>query len=284
MEYNIEELLVLVRELSESYTGKESTSITYEAAQQLMGAVEYCIQENDFAVESNEPVDTLVTYHRRFPTAREAYDNGYRLVIEKIKKAKEIYNDIIVDFKDYGNHAYYDTLVKGMPEFFKWYDPRLKPMNHMILIDYTVLEPLHNFEGVNLIYGYLRCIQMEQKFLQQFPEEYVREILVLLHSDYEELIINLCGVILKKVLTNMLIGVKIDKIKLEVSDYETLSDKITCTQKMVLKEELSSHLKRLITGIYSGDQELYQYLMNEIPNVVTELENAARNNCLSNII
>ena len=42
MKYNIEELLILVKELTDSYTSK-STSITYEAAQQLMGDY-VCIQ------------------------------------------------------------------------------------------------------------------------------------------------------------------------------------------------------------------------------------------------
>lgn len=36
MEYEMEELIPLVKELCDRYTGKESTSVTYEAAQRLM--------------------------------------------------------------------------------------------------------------------------------------------------------------------------------------------------------------------------------------------------------
>ena len=45
MEYEIEELVPIVATLAEKYTSKESSSITYEKAQQLMEAVLYCICE-----------------------------------------------------------------------------------------------------------------------------------------------------------------------------------------------------------------------------------------------
>lgn len=46
MSNKIEAILPLVKELTEKYTGKASTSVTYEVAQQLMGAALYCINEN----------------------------------------------------------------------------------------------------------------------------------------------------------------------------------------------------------------------------------------------
>lgn len=284
MEHNIEELLALVKELSDCYTSKESTSITYEAAQQLMGAVQYCIQENDRAFDNQENTEALVSMQKRFQTTREAYDNGYRCIVDKIRKANEIYNNIIIDFKDYGNHAYHDTVVKGIPEFFKWYDPVLNPRNHIILIDYNVLEPLYDMEGIDLIYRYLICIQMEQKFLRYFPEEYIREVLVLHHCDYEELIINLCGVLLKKVLVNKLINTRLDKMEYDTADYHKLSEIICQLNKEELEERLYSYLQAFINDIYSGDRDLYRYLANEISNISTELINAVKNHCYSNLI
>lgn len=284
MEYNIEELFVLVKELTDIYTSKESTSITYEAAQQLMDAVLYCIRENDLEIEYNGYNETMVSNHVKYGAARESYENGYSLVVGKSKKAREIYNDIIVDFNDYKNRGYYDTVIKGMPEFFKWYDPRLKPMNHIITLDYSVLEPIYDLEGVDLIYRYLLCIQMEQKFLKQFPEEYVRNVLLRYHSDYEELLINICGVILKKVLVNMIMGVKLEKINFEQGDYEKLSKIINNNSAEQLEAKLYFNLQKLIANIYYKDQQLYSYVANEVPNILTEIKNAASNNSLCNII
>ena len=49
MRYEMEELIPIVAELTERYTGYESTSVTYEKANQLMEAVIYCIQEYEAA-------------------------------------------------------------------------------------------------------------------------------------------------------------------------------------------------------------------------------------------
>ena len=43
--YEMEELLPIVAELAEKYTSKESTSVSYEKANQLMEAVLYCIHQ-----------------------------------------------------------------------------------------------------------------------------------------------------------------------------------------------------------------------------------------------
>jgi hypothetical protein len=277
----MEELLPLVKELADIYTGKESTSISYEAAQRLMEAVLYCIRENDRPW--NEEGNAVAT-RSLFATAREAYDQGYGLVVEKTRKANEMFNDLITDFQAYGNRAYYETVVEGMPEFFRWYDPRLNPMNHILTVDYPLLEPLQELEGIDLIYRFLVCVQKEQVFLHRFPESYIRRVLVSFHSDYEELIINICGLVLRRVLVNMLIGKGIDKDHYEPADYEKLASLINSRTREELQEDLSFQLERLIREIYSGDRGLFAYLAKELPNIAAELRNAANNHCLNQVI
>lgn len=282
MGYDLDELLILVKELSDIYTSKESTSITYETAQQLMDAVLYCIHENEVA--SDDVLNDAIISNHNNMTAREAYDTGYRLVTGKIKWANEIYNKIILDFTDYNNRAYNDTVLKGIPEFFKWYDPRLNPMDHIILADYTVLENIYELNGVDFIYRYLICIEKEQRFLLTFPEEYIREVLLHYHTDYEELLINICALVLKRVLINMLLGVRIEKINLDQDDYKNLFDILSNVSAVKLEEIMYFYLQRLITNIYSGDKGMYNYLATEIPNIAVELKNASSNNCLRNTI
>ena len=43
MHNEMEELLPVVAKLAERYTSKESSSVSYKTAEQLMGAVVYCI-------------------------------------------------------------------------------------------------------------------------------------------------------------------------------------------------------------------------------------------------
>ena len=49
MKYKMEDLVPIVAKLAEGYTSKESTSITYERAQQFMEAVLYSMQEAEKA-------------------------------------------------------------------------------------------------------------------------------------------------------------------------------------------------------------------------------------------
>lgn len=66
--YDTNELLPVVARLTKRYTGIESSSVTYEKANQLMGAVIYCIRE----IESGE-AGALVS---RQQNAMQAYQAG----------------------------------------------------------------------------------------------------------------------------------------------------------------------------------------------------------------
>ena len=282
LDYKIEELLVLVKELTDLYTGKASTSVTYETAQQLMEAVLYCIRENEAGGADNAEDEFNMT--RKYPTAREAYDMGYELVLQKVRKASELYAEIAMDFKDYGSIAYGDTVVKGMPHFFKRYDPRLKPQDHILTLDYMVLKNLNKLQGVDLVYEYLRCIRLEQLFLSRRPEDFVREVLIDHEPDYEELFINVCGVLVRKMLTSMLIGVRTDKIKYASGDYESITDLVSHTNRERLSADMAQLLGILSDQVDREKQELLAYLRNVITDYSAELINGVNNNSLSNII
>ena len=70
MNYKMEELAQIVAGLAEKYTAKESTSITYERAEQFMGAVLYCIrevwQQKENSIISREGMSALQAYETGF--------------------------------------------------------------------------------------------------------------------------------------------------------------------------------------------------------------------------
>ena len=79
MDYEMEELVPIVGKLAEKYTSHESTSITYEKAEQLMGAVLYCIHE---LWESSGNAPSL---NEKIP-AQRAYEIGAEYVEKKQEK------------------------------------------------------------------------------------------------------------------------------------------------------------------------------------------------------
>ena len=87
---------------------------------------------------------------------------------KKVQDALKLYNRMMLYFSSYGNRCLQDTVGKGMPEFFKWYDYRLNPQDTLLTLDYPILMDLSADTGIDRIYGYLLCISLEQKFLRKF--------------------------------------------------------------------------------------------------------------------
>ena len=73
--YSMEELIPTVGKLAEQFTSKESSSVTYERASQLMEAVLYCIAHFD--------CEKAAVMTGALPSAAEAYRIGYEAVIKR---------------------------------------------------------------------------------------------------------------------------------------------------------------------------------------------------------
>lgn len=206
--YEIEELVPIVARLAHKMTGGESTSITYEKAQQLMEAVLYCIREweceqegaaqigsqmhvaKPFQREQQESEGQLIQRGQRI-SAEQAYELGLACVTKKVKLSLALYNKMMETFDSYGNHCLQDTIVKGIPEFFKWYDVKFAPQDTILTLDYPVQEDLRKYTGVDAIWEYLCCIRQEQRYLGKLPRNFVVESLKSYCEDYEDMIENL---------------------------------------------------------------------------------------------
>lgn len=184
VDYKPEELIPIVAKLSRKMTGEESTSITYEKAQQLMEAVLYCIREWEREQECGDTAWEKIS-------AEKAYELGFACVNKKVALSLALYNKIMERFDSYGNRCLYDTVVKGIPEFFKWYDVRLEPQNTILTLDYPVMADLREYTGVDAIWEYLCCIREEQRYLGKFPQKFVVEMLRSYCADYEDMVENL---------------------------------------------------------------------------------------------
>lgn len=207
MEYGIEELLPVVKYLTEKYTSKESTSITYEKAQQLMGAVLYCIEEREKHLQGGDDASeqTQIVESGAKKSAMEAYKEGLQLVMDKVREAKSIYEEIMANFDSYESRCCYDTVARGIPAFFVHYDARFSPQNHLLTLDYPLLVNMPNeLCGVDLICSYLKVIRLEQRFLQAFPRTYVIEAQKAYHKGYKELFLNLSSVVMRYIVGKML--------------------------------------------------------------------------------
>ena len=287
MNYEMEELVPLVGKLEEKYTGHESTSITYEKAEQLMEAVIYCICEGEQAVKNP------LTAAQKMP-AQQAYEIGLTCVREKVKTSLELYNrmmsgteilqksEIKQGFDAFENRCFYDTVIKGLPEFFKWYDPVFEPQNTILTLDYPVLKDLSAYAGIDRIYEYIRCIELEQRFLGIFPGNHVKTVLCRYDEQYRSMIENICEIVLTDTLGHMMVRKPLQ---------ESISmDNCRRKQELVCRKDvreitvlLQEMLKSFLEQYYKGDCELTEYLEYSLQNLSIRLKNAAEHGSIPGI-
>ena len=170
------ELIPIVGNLTESFTSKESSSVTYERANQLMEAVLYCIAH---CYEGNNLSGGNVL------PAKEAYMLGFEVINEKVKNTLDKYNEMLKFFDHYGNRNYRDTVDKALPGFFMYYDARYAPTENIITMDYPVYGIDWNLEGIDIISRYIDAIWEEQCFLMNYPRSYIINKLYSFHPHYE---------------------------------------------------------------------------------------------------
>ncbi|MBD5460193.1 MAG: hypothetical protein HDR26_04520 [Lachnospiraceae bacterium] len=319
-DYEMEQLLPIVGKLVEKYTSRENTSVTYETAEQLMEAVLYCIHE----AETAGPAAPSPQNQDRFPdpacghaqpsaprpfasqppaagalSAEQAYEAGAAAVREKVMTALRLYNEIIPEFFCYDSRCLYDTFVKGIPEFFKWYDIRFAPQDTIVTLDYPVLRNLSACSGIDKIYEYIQCIRLEQAFLTLFPEDQVIQILSESNEDYRDMAENLCEALLTHLAKSLLAGhdcwendccQKDDPRENDCcqeddprkNDCCRLRDTVTRTSlqdlRHLLRDRVAAFLRTHSGG--SSISPLADYLSGAMDDIAARLKNAAENDTL----
>ena len=263
--YEAEDLVPIVAELAKRYTSGESSSITYEAAGQLMEAVLYCIRE----FEKGEAF-SLTTGKKL--SAGKCYERGLELVEKKVQDALKLYNRMMLYFSSYGNRCLQDTVGKGMPEFFKWYDYRLNPQDTLLTLDYPILMDLSADTGIDRIYGYLLCISLEQKFLRKFPRDFVREALAEYDSRYQWMIDNLCEVVLFKVIRYIVLDKNLTEPDFSPEELSRLQKIIREKSLEELREKLKEAVDDLVDDYFEEDENLKTYLYAAIQNISVRMK------------
>lgn len=274
--YGMEELLPVVAWLAEKYTSGESTSVTYERARQLMGAVLYCLKTyrgtgDCGKVEwKREDAGILVSGKEKKVSARLAYEQGYRVVTEKTEITAQAYNELILSFHSYGNENYEDTVKKALSGFFLYYDARFAPQETIITMDYPTLVPVNGETGIHAVARYIHLISLEQKFLGKLPSVYVCNTLRAYCIDYKNMFFNISNIVLRDLLLCIITG-KTPGMNLEDHQKNKLKT-VAANDRAGLEDTLEEALETLIREKYDKDRQLYDYLKSDIKNFSMDLQ------------
>lgn len=192
--------------------------------------------------------------------------------MQKVKRVRQAYNQMLTGFYAYGNENYYDTVTKALPGFFRYYDIRFAPQENVISMDYPLLMPMQGMTGIDAIEKYVECISLEQRFPGGLPEEYVIRALRAYHEDYRLLFENICGIVLQYILGSLLIREKScisEDGEIDVRLCERIKEKGVDD----LQGQLTVLLEGLIEYGYGNSRELFEYLEGGVKEFTVWLKN-----------
>ena len=275
MDYEMDELLPIVSELAQKYTGYESTSVTYEKAQSLMEAVLFCLSEYN-----NSCADGLVN---KDISVREQYNIGAKLLFEKVEDISKIFNEISPQFEDFGVKCLYDTVQKGIPHFLKWYDIKFCPQNTIVTLDYPLLIDCSTVKGADAVYKYIRAIQTEQIFLGAFDRNYIISVLEKYDSDYRNMIENICSIVLINIIGHIAIRKPFDDIEFLYGEYLQLSKVFEGKSIADIENVIKRLIKQLVNRLYDNNIDMLDYLCCEANNLAVRIYTAVQHGQLSKI-
>lgn len=275
MDYKIEELLPVVSELAQQYTGCESTSIPYEKAQTLMEAVLFCLNEYRNAC-AGAPV------HRNI-SVKEQYRTGAELLFKKVDDIRKIYNEISPQFEDFGVSCLCDTVRKGIPQFLKWYDIKFCPQNSILMFDYPLLTDCSSLKGADAVYEYIRGIQTEQLFLQALDRNYVMLALEKSSPDYREMAENICGIVLADAIGHMAVQKPLGSMGFQPDESLRLSEVFGGKSVSDIEHMITGFIKTMIRQFYGGNEGMAQYLCCSANPMAVRIYTAVQHGNLSRI-
>lgn len=279
MKYDMEELLPLVEKLTFKYTSGDSSSVTYETARMLMEAIVYCIREyeegsGEFDIRTIERVE-----------AATAYRLGYEAVIAKVHKTRELYHGILEEFNDYNCRNLKETFLDGIPGFFLWYDPKFKPQEHILTLDYPTVRPVYDLCGVDAIYRYVQNIRIENDFLKAFDGEQVKLLLERVMPDFKNLYYdNIANAVLLIVTGCIIAGKPVGKLLLSEKDLPVIKEYFGEDSEETAQDKINNLLSGMFQKVFhDSDGVMEEYFEGLGKEYAFRILNGIRNDSLAAI-
>jgi len=187
----------VLEQLAARYLAGRSSCMTYARTRQLMEAILYCM-------EFEQTGDAPALQPQSEEDGTERYQRGLTAVQQAVRRAQLQYSRMAEGFRDFGNRNLRDTFHRALPGFFRLYDPVFAPQETLITMDYPVLNRDVSLCGIRAVQAYLDGLELEQEFLQLFPESLAVCTLLRFDPDYRRQFYNLSGVLLRCVLVTAL--------------------------------------------------------------------------------
>ena len=257
-------IIYLLGERVEKFTMGDSTSVTKETAERILGSILYCIKS-----DSNNAIKNLdkSLIKKENLDIRTAFYNGLLIKKEKIKKAKILCEDIKREFCFIDNCYYKDIIWKGMEAFFKNYDVEFNPQYNVLTLDYPLYIEIKNLSGIDLIYEYLKRFYIEERFLKKFEIYVIEEVLRGYNENFNNLVINICKIILRNALICKILNKNIYELDVKEIDLDRIKKYIDNNTQEKMVRLIDEKLKLLLKELSLEEEVFYTYFKLDIKEI-----------------
>lgn len=158
-----------------------------EKAQELLTSAAFVI---GVQLKSYQAPENAVEALKAEPL-KSLFEKGLKLVQRKIAISRHRQKRIIAHLLNTPNVYYRATIADGINGFFRLYRPQFSAQEIHITADYPTYLGRPNFDGIEFIERYLRCIEAENEFCMHFAPQDIHHLLCGLTQDYRSIPMNL---------------------------------------------------------------------------------------------
>ena len=277
------DIISLLGERVEKFTMRDSTSVTKETAERILGSILYCIKSDSNNTIKNSTLDKSLIKEENLDI-RTAFYNGLLIKKEKIKKAKILCENIKREFCFIDNCYYKDIIWKGIDAFFKNYDVEFNPQYNVLTLDYPLYIEIENLSGIDLIYEYLKRFYIEERFLKKFEIHVIEEILRGYNDNFTNLVINICKIILRNAIICKILNKNIYELDVKEIDIDRIKKYIENNTQEEMVRLIDEKLKSLLKELSLEEEVFYTYFKLDIKEFVKELYLYKEQNLLNIVI
>lgn len=280
---------LLLKEQIDKYTSHESSSVRIETAQGILASIYYTIGAKLKEATSIEEQMNLVLRM----DMNELFKQGQKLLISKVESTK----GMLIELQSLSmlpNIAYYDTLMKGIPEFFIEYDYKYAAQESPGSIDYPLLYDPMDITGIEYLNEYLSHLLIEHTICSQVPSGAIEKLMKVYSINYKEDLFNVCELVLTNLIGKRLLHKSLPK-ETEIETFVEALLSISNEERSLLEQQLQLKSKEELKQLYQNaldevldtfvihDETLRRYLENGLEKIISYTKFSIENQTLHRV-
>lgn len=223
----------LIESEVDRYTNGQSSSVPKSVAEDIVKSIVFSINEylskhylGDWCnVPEGISLNTML-------------GGGRNIVLQKINYVKRLYSIAVKTKSDIPNLSYHDTLNE-LNNFFHLYDYKFGAHEVPCMIDYQLMSPVEEAEGINFISTYIERYVWETGFFTTFDNADLVNLYVKYAHDYKEQLINLCDPVYANAIGSIICKSSCVRMKLTQDEQHYLRDYLLSCDKLVVEKIIS---------------------------------------------